>query len=101
MKHNPLEPNRLLKYIKNTLDKASKEEKLIEEAFENFKKEVEEDTSNATSKAAMIDCLKLLQSSKATIAKLVTAAEKINTNSVKKSSSKNEEFEDEDLFKTL
>ena len=96
---NPLPSNRLLSKIKKTIDRAENEESTITNAYDYFKQAVDDNPSDAASKSAMVDCLKLLQSSKATIAKLVVAAEKINSSESKKNSSDSEDSVD--LFKSL
>ncbi len=77
-KTNPLTSNRLLKIIKDTVESAKKEEKLVKDTYDYFHGLVEEESTDSASKSAMVDCLKILQNSKVTISKLVTTAAKIN-----------------------
>lgn len=102
-KVNPLSSNRLLRIIKETVDRANKEELLVQETYDYFKELVENNVEgDHSSKSAMIDCLKILQNSKVTISKLVATAAKINSDNGSNSKSKNKESEIiEDFFENL
>lgn len=71
LKQPPLDPNRIQKIAKNIISEAGEDRELAQETYNFFKEMVDENPQDTTAKAQMVDCLKLMQSSKANIIKIL------------------------------
>lgn len=90
-KNAPLGPNRVQKIAKDLIREASDDRKLALEAYAYFKAIVDENPNDGTAKALMVDALKVAQSSKNNVVKVLTLVVKMeeskgsNTGSTKAS----------------
>tara|TARA_R110002051_G_scaffold8568_1_gene35588 strand:- start:2017 stop:2367 length:351 start_codon:yes stop_codon:yes gene_type:complete len=73
LKQDPLSLNRLRKIAKGIIDNGKTDRDLAMETYAYFKEKVDigDDNDQGTCKKCMIDCLKLMQSSKTQATKLV------------------------------
>ena len=74
LKQDPLSLNRLRKIAKGIIDNGRADRDLAMETYTYFKEKVDigDDNEQGTCKKCMIDCLKLMQSSKTQATKLVS-----------------------------
>ena len=70
LKRSVLDANRLQKHAKKIIDDASDDRNLALEAYKYFKEMVDENPQDSVSKAQMVDCLKLAQTSKTSALKV-------------------------------
>jgi len=79
LKNPPFDRYRLQKISKNLISQCEKDRELALETHEYFKRRVEENPTDGVSKNLMVDCLKLVQSSKNHSVKLVEMLWKVVT----------------------
>ena len=79
LKKSVLDPNRLQKQGKKVIEDANEDRGLALEAYRYFKNMVDENPQDSVSKAQMVDCLKLAQTSKNNIVKVMDLMVKIDT----------------------
>lgn len=79
LKKGVLDANRLQKHAKRIIDDANEDRGLALEAYKYFKDMVDENPQDSVAKAQMVDCLKLAQTSKANIVKVMDLIVKIDT----------------------
>ena len=79
LKKPAMDPNRIQKISKKLLDECSEDRNLALEAYRYFKDMVDENPRDTSAKSQMVDCLKLAQSSKNNIIKLVDLLIKLET----------------------
>ena len=71
LKNPPIDKNRIQKICKKVIDEANDDRKLALEAHRFFRQMLEENPQDATAKNLLVDCLKLAQTSKGSILKVV------------------------------
>ena len=80
LKRPALDPNRITKITKKLLDESQDDRKRALEAYKYFKELVDQNSKDDASKNNMTACLKLAQSSKVNITKLVDLFIKLESN---------------------
>ena len=71
LKTSPLDRNRLQKICKRVIDEANEDRKFALETHRFFRQMLDENPQDASAKNLMVDCLKLAQTSKGSILKVV------------------------------
>ena len=71
LKKPPLDPNRLQKICKKVIDESGDDRQLALETHRFFRQMVDENPQDSTAKSLMVDCLKLAQTSKNSVLKIV------------------------------
>jgi len=71
LKNPPIDRNRIQKVCKKVMDEANDDRKLALDTHRFFRQMLDENPQDATAKNLMVDCLKLAQTSKASILKVV------------------------------
>ena len=71
LKKPPIDSNRLQKTCKKVIDEANDDRQLALETHRFFREMLDENPQDATAKNLMVDCLKLAQTSKNSILKVV------------------------------
>jgi len=71
LKNPPLDKNRIQKTCKKVIDEANEDRKLALETHRFFRQMLDENPQDSTAKNLMVDCLKLAQTSKTSILKVV------------------------------
>jgi len=94
LKNSPVDKNRLQKICKKMMDEAVEDRSLALETHRFFREMVDENPNDSASKNLMVDCLKLAQTSKTSIIKVIDLL-------VKMERSSSEEFSDKSLFDQL
>ena len=94
LKNSPVDKNRLQKICKKIMDEAVEDRNLALETHRFFREMVDENPNDSASKNLMVDCLKLAQTSKTSIIKVIDLL-------VKMERSSSEEFSDKSLFDQL
>tara|TARA_R110000824_G_scaffold339503_1_gene526021 strand:+ start:190 stop:525 length:336 start_codon:yes stop_codon:yes gene_type:complete len=79
LKNGVLDANRLQKHAKKIIEDANEDRSLALEAYRYFKNMVDENPQDSVAKAQMVDCLKLAQTSKTNIVKVIDLVVKIDT----------------------
>ena len=79
LKRGVLDANRLQKHAKKIIEDAAEDRTLALEAYRYFKNMVDENPQDSVSKSQMVDCLKLAQTSKANIVKVMDLIVKIDS----------------------
>jgi hypothetical protein len=64
LENDPLDPNRVKKIIKQLVTEAKADRVLAKEAFDFFKRRVEDNPEDTQSKELMAECLKLMQTAR-------------------------------------
>ena len=88
LKRGVLDANRLQKHAKKIIDDAAEDRTLALEAYRYFKEMVDENPQDSVAKSQMVDCLKLAQTSKTNIVKVMDLIVKIDTIKEKEQGSK-------------
>ena len=78
LKKPPLDPNRLQKICKKVIDESNDDRKLALETHRFFRQMVDENPQDSTAKNLMVDCLKLAQTSKNSVLKIIDLLTKID-----------------------
>lgn len=73
-----LAQTKLQKIAKKLIDESDEDRRLALEAHQYFKQRIEENPADNVSKALMVDCLKVAQSSKQNVVKVITIMAKMN-----------------------
>ena len=94
LKSSPVDRNRLQKMCKKIMDEAAEDRTLALETHRFFRVMVDENPNDSASKNLMVDCLKLAQTSKTSIIKVIDLL-------VKMERSTSEELSDKSLFDQL
>ena len=71
LKNSPIDKNRIQKVCKKVLDESAEDRKFALDAHAFFRGMVDENPNDSASKNLMVDCLKLAQTSKTSILKVV------------------------------
>jgi len=79
LKRAVLDANRLQKHAKKVIEDANEDRTMALEAYRYFNAMVDETPQDSVSKAQMVDCLKLAQTSKGNIVKVIDLLVKIDT----------------------
>jgi hypothetical protein len=79
LKRSVMDSNRLQKVSKKIIDECSDDRSLAKEAYGYFKRLVDENPQDSAAKAQMVDCLKLMQTSKNNLIKTIDLLVKIET----------------------
>ena len=87
LKNPPIDPNRLQKICKKVIDEANEDRKFALETHRFFRQMLDENPQDASAKNLMVDCLKLAQTSKTSILKVIDLLIKLETNQNKNSAS--------------
>ena len=85
LKNPPIDPNRLQKICKKVIDEANEDRKFALETHRFFRQMLDENPQDASAKNLMVDCLKLAQTSKTSILKVIDLLIKLETNQNKNS----------------
>jgi len=88
LKRPVLDVNRLQKQAKKILDEASDDRNLALESYRYFKEMVDANPNDSVSKAQMVDCLKLAQTSKASSIKVMELLIRVETHKEKQDNKK-------------
>jgi hypothetical protein len=72
LKRSPLDQNRLQKIAKDLISEAKDDRELALETYRLFRQMVEENPQDSAAKNLMADCLKIAQSSKNNVIKVMT-----------------------------
>ena len=94
LKNSPVDKNRLQKICKKIMDEAVEDRNMALETHRFFRTMVDENPNDSASKNLMVDCLKLAQTSKTSIIKVIDLLVKIEK-------SGSEELSDKSLFDQL
>ena len=78
LKRGILDANRLQKHAKKVIDDANEDRSLALEAYKYFKEMVDENPQDSVAKSQMVDCLKLAQTSKTNILKVMDIVVKVD-----------------------
>jgi hypothetical protein len=78
-----MDQNRLQKICKKIIDEANDDRKLALETHRFFRQMLDENPQDASAKSLMVDCLKLAQTSKSSVVKVVDLLIKLETNNNK------------------
>jgi len=71
LKKPPIDPNRIQKIAKRIIEESGEDRELAQQAYTYFKEMVDENPQDTAAKSQMVDCLKLMQSSKTNILKIL------------------------------
>ena len=71
LKNSPLDSNRIQKVCKKVIDESNEDRKFALETHRFFRAMLDENPQDASAKNLMVDCLKLAQTSKGNILKVV------------------------------
>lgn len=71
LKNSPIDRNRIQKTCKKVIDEANEDRKLALETHRFFREMLDDNPQDAAAKNLMVDCLKLAQTSKGSILKVV------------------------------
>jgi hypothetical protein len=85
LKNPPIDPNRLQKVCKKVIDEANEDRKFALETHRFFRQMLDDNPQDASAKNLMVDCLKLAQTSKTSILKVIDLLIKLETNQNKSS----------------
>lgn len=88
LKHSPIDKNRLQKICKKIMDEAVEDRSMALETHRFFRAMVDENPNDSASKNLMVDCLKLAQSSKTSIIKVVDLLVKMDKSTSEADSSR-------------
>lgn len=83
LKNPPIDPNRLQKVCKKVIDEANEDRKFALETHRFFRQMLDDNPQDASAKNLMVDCLKLAQTSKTSILKVIDLLIKLETNQSK------------------
>jgi len=95
LKQPPIDSNRIQKIAKRIIEESGEDRELAMQAYTYFKDMVEENPQDTAAKSQMVDCLKLMQSSKTNILKILDILVKQQSKSSHTSATRNN---DEDKF---
>ena len=79
LKNSPIDRNRLHKVCKKVIDEANEDRQLALDTHSFFRRMLDENPQDASAKNLMVDCLKLAQTSKGSILKVVDLLIKLET----------------------
>ena len=79
LKRPVMDSNRVQKYAKKILDESSEDRTMALEAYRYFKEMVDENPQDSVAKSQMVDCLKLAQTSKTNILKVMDIVVKVDS----------------------
>jgi|TARA_Y100000310_G_C20643886_1_gene795503 hypothetical protein len=79
LKNPPINPNRIQKICKKVIDEANDDRKLALDTHKYFREMLDENPQDASAKNLMVDCLKLAQTSKTSILKVVDLLIKLDS----------------------
>jgi len=79
LKNPPIDRNRIQKVCKKVMDEANDDRKLALDTHRFFRQMLDDNPQDATAKNLMVDCLKLAQTSKVSILKVVDLLIKLDT----------------------
>ena len=79
LKSSPIDKNRLQKVCKKVIDEANEDRKFALETHRFFRQMLDDNPQDASAKNLMVDCLKLAQTSKTSILKVVDLLIKLDT----------------------
>jgi len=88
LKNSPIDRNRIQKTCKKVIDEANEDRKLALETHRFFREMLDENPQDAAAKNLMVDCLKLAQTSKGSILKVVDLLIKLEAAHLKGSDGK-------------
>jgi len=71
LKNSPIDKNRIQKTCKKVIDEANEDRQLALETHRFFRQMLDDNPQDAAAKNLMVDCLKLAQTSKGSILKVV------------------------------
>ena len=71
LKTSPIDKNRIQKTCKKVIDEANEDRKLALDTHRFFRQMLDENPQDAAAKNLMVDCLKLAQTSKGSILKVI------------------------------
>ena len=71
LKHSPIDRNRIQKGCKKVIEEANEDRQLALDTHRFFRQMLDENPQDAAAKSLMVDCLKLAQTSKGSILKVV------------------------------
>lgn len=83
LKNPPIDKNRVQKICKKVIDEANDDRKLALDAHRFFREMIDENAQDSTAKNLMVDCLKLAQTAKGSILKVVDLLIKLDTAQLK------------------
>tara|TARA_Y100000034_G_C6773631_1_gene345265 strand:+ start:172 stop:501 length:330 start_codon:yes stop_codon:yes gene_type:complete len=92
LKRNVMDPNRIRKIAKKLLEECTEDRSLALETYAYFKEMVDNNPTDGVAKNLMTDCLKLAQTSKVTVIKLMDLVAKIEALESKKEGSSSSMF---------
>jgi len=79
LKRSVIDGNRIQKISKKVIDESKEDRELALSAYRYFKEMVDENPNDSAAKSQMVDCLKLAQSSKTHVIKIVDMLVKLET----------------------
>jgi|TARA_R110002051_G_scaffold1143_9_gene5894 hypothetical protein len=83
LKNSPIDKNRIQKVCKRVIDEANEDRKLALDTHRFFRQMLDANPQDASAKNLMVDCLKLAQTSKGSILKVVDLLIKLDTAQLK------------------
>jgi len=90
LKTSPIDKNRIQKTCKKVIDEANEDRKLALETHRFFRQMLDENPQDASAKNLMVDCLKLAQTSKGSILKVIDLLIKLEASQQKGAEGKGE-----------
>ena len=90
LKNSPLDKNRIQKTCKKVIEEANEDRKFALDTHRFFREMLDDNPQDATAKNLMVDCLKLAQTSKGSILKVVDLLIKLEVAQTKGAEGKNE-----------
>ena len=83
LKNSPIDKNRIQKTCKKVIDEANEDRQLALDTHRFFRQMLDENPQDAAAKNLMVDCLKLAQTSKGSILKVVDLLIKLDAAQLK------------------
>ena len=90
LKNSPIDRNRIQKTCKRVIDEANEDRQLALDTHRFFRAMLDENPQDSTAKSLMVDCLKLAQTSKGSILKVVDLLIKLEAAQMRGSEGKGE-----------
>ena len=94
LKRSPLDHNRIQKIAKDLITESREDRNLALETYRLFRTMVEENPQDSAAKNLMADCLKIAQSSKNNVIKVITILVKLEDTKVDKTKSNAKDADD-------